>query len=201
MNTGMADAYDLAGRLAAVTSGAADPSVLDGYDRERRAAATAVLAFTDRMTRVASLRSAPARALRNLALPTLTRIPAVRAAITLQVTGLARSPCGTEPSSRSPPQSRGGSHGHGRGRPDRRAGDRTDRAVRPWLDRYIYALLSCVGSGWYERRQWAYGKVKCTGSVGRRCRVGCVSCWSTGCCGELRAAASDPPAAGSDPLV
>jgi 2-polyprenyl-6-methoxyphenol hydroxylase-like FAD-dependent oxidoreductase len=84
MNTGMADAYDLAGRLAAVTSGAADPSVLDGYDRERRAAATAVLAFTDRMTRVASLRSAPARALRNLALPTLTRIPAVRAAITRQ---------------------------------------------------------------------------------------------------------------------
>jgi hypothetical protein len=56
-----------------------------------------VLAFTDRMTRVASLRSAPARALRNLALRTLalrtlTRIPAVRAAITLQVIGLARSP-------------------------------------------------------------------------------------------------------------
>jgi hypothetical protein len=75
-----------------VTSGAADPSVLDGYDRERRVAATAVLAFTDRMTRVASLRSAPARALRNLALRTLTRSPAVRAAITLQVTGLARSP-------------------------------------------------------------------------------------------------------------
>jgi 2-polyprenyl-6-methoxyphenol hydroxylase-like FAD-dependent oxidoreductase len=119
MNTGMADAYDLAGRLAAVTSGAADPSVLDGYDRERRAAATAVLAFTDRMTRVASLRSAPARALRNLGLRTLTRIPAARAAITLQVTGLARSPCGTEPSSRSPPPSPGGSHGHGRGRPDR----------------------------------------------------------------------------------
>ena len=92
MNTGMADAYDLAGRLAAVTSGAADPSVLDGYDQERRAAATAVLAFTDRMTRVASLRSAPARALRNLGLRTLTRIPAARAAITLQVTGLARSP-------------------------------------------------------------------------------------------------------------
>jgi 2-polyprenyl-6-methoxyphenol hydroxylase-like FAD-dependent oxidoreductase len=109
MNTGIADAYDLADRLAAVTAGRADESVLDGYDRERRAAAAAVLAFSDRMTKVASLRSPPGRALRNLALRTLTRIPAIRATITTQVTGLARSPLRRRQHQPSAPTPRPGS--------------------------------------------------------------------------------------------
>jgi 2-polyprenyl-6-methoxyphenol hydroxylase-like FAD-dependent oxidoreductase len=53
MNTGIADAYDLSTRLGAVLTGQADASVLDGYERDRRAAALEVLQFTDRMTRMA----------------------------------------------------------------------------------------------------------------------------------------------------
>src|SRR4029453_3830901 len=53
MNTGIADAYDLATRLGAVLTGQADASVLDGYELHRRAAALEVLRFTDRMTRMA----------------------------------------------------------------------------------------------------------------------------------------------------
>ncbi|MFB9840093.1 FAD-dependent monooxygenase, partial [Actinoallomurus acaciae] len=50
MNTGIADAYDQATRLAAVLTGQAGEEVLDGYEAARRAAALDVLRFTDRMT-------------------------------------------------------------------------------------------------------------------------------------------------------
>jgi len=92
MNTGIADAYDLATRLAAVLTGQASEAVLDGYERDRRPAALEVVTFTDRMTTMATMRSPAARALRDAALAVASRIPAARNLITLWVSGLKRSP-------------------------------------------------------------------------------------------------------------
>lgn len=77
MNTGIQDAAMLARLLAKVLAGEPD-SLLDSYETVRRPIALDVVAFTDRMTRMATLRSAPARTARNTALRLLTRIPAIR---------------------------------------------------------------------------------------------------------------------------
>src|SRR5262249_29615716 len=92
MNTGIADAYDLATRLGVVLTGQADASVLDGYERNRRAAALEVLQFTDRMTRMAMLSNPLARSLRAVAAPAASRIGPIRHAATTWITGLKRSP-------------------------------------------------------------------------------------------------------------
>ncbi|GAA0679413.1 NAD(P)/FAD-dependent oxidoreductase [Kitasatospora atroaurantiaca] len=70
MNTGIQDAYALG---QALISGR-----LDGYEARRRPVARRVVAFTDRMTRIATASSGPARALRNAVLPVLGRVPAFR---------------------------------------------------------------------------------------------------------------------------
>jgi len=70
MNTGIQDAYALG---QALISGR-----LDGYEAGRRPVARRVVAFTDRMTRIATASSGPARALRNTVLPVLGRVPAFR---------------------------------------------------------------------------------------------------------------------------
>jgi 2-polyprenyl-6-methoxyphenol hydroxylase-like FAD-dependent oxidoreductase len=70
MNTGIQDGHALGRALAEGRVG--------DYERLRRPVAERVLAFTDRMTRISTLRSAPARAVRNAVLPVLTRLPAVR---------------------------------------------------------------------------------------------------------------------------
>ncbi|NUS12344.1 MAG: NAD(P)-binding protein [Streptomyces sp.] len=70
MNTGIQDAYALGLALA--------EDRVDGYEALRRPVARRVVDFTDRMTRIATVRRRPARALRNAALPLVTRIPAVR---------------------------------------------------------------------------------------------------------------------------
>jgi 2-polyprenyl-6-methoxyphenol hydroxylase-like FAD-dependent oxidoreductase len=92
MNTGIADAFDLANRLAAVVSGRADESTLDSYERQRRHAALEVLEFTDRMTRIATLTNPVARWLRNAAAGRIVGIGPVRRRITMWITGLGRSP-------------------------------------------------------------------------------------------------------------
>jgi 2-polyprenyl-6-methoxyphenol hydroxylase-like FAD-dependent oxidoreductase len=92
MNTGIADAYDLSTRLGAVLTGQAEASVLDDYERHRRAAALEVLRFTDRMTRVAMLSNPLSRTLRTAAAATAGRTRPIRHMITLSVTGLKRSP-------------------------------------------------------------------------------------------------------------
>ncbi len=92
MNTGIADAYDLATRMAAVLTGQVGESTLDGYERTRRAAALEVLRFTDRMTRAATLRNPVARLIRRVAAGTLGRIPALQHRLTMWITGLERSP-------------------------------------------------------------------------------------------------------------
>ena len=70
MNTGIQDGYALGQALAA-----ADPA---RYEPQRRPVALRVVAFTDRMTRIATTRNPLARTLRNTLLPLLARIPAFR---------------------------------------------------------------------------------------------------------------------------
>jgi len=92
MNTGIADAYDLSTRIAAVLNGSAADEVLDEYERVRRAAALEILRFTDRMTRMAMLRSPVARAGRRAMANTVGRLGPVRRRLAMWVTGLERSP-------------------------------------------------------------------------------------------------------------
>jgi len=95
MNTGIADAFDVATRLAAVLTGQADDHVLDEYDATRRAAALEVLRFTDRMTRMALMRHQLPRTGRWLAAHTLGRSAYMQRRIATWVTGLRRSPLRT----------------------------------------------------------------------------------------------------------
>jgi 2-polyprenyl-6-methoxyphenol hydroxylase-like FAD-dependent oxidoreductase len=78
MNTGIQDAVALGHALAAVLGERAGDSRLDQYERTRRPVAERVVAFTDRMTRMATLRTPRARAVRNAVMRTIGRIPAVR---------------------------------------------------------------------------------------------------------------------------
>lgn len=88
MNTGIQDAALLARLLVRVVAGAPD-ALLDEYETVRRPIALDVVAFTDRMTRMATLQSAPARTARNTALRLLTGIPAVRGKLAYQLAELA----------------------------------------------------------------------------------------------------------------
>ena len=78
MNTGIQDAVALGHALSAVVKGGADEGRLDEYERTRKPVAEKVVAFTDRMTRMATLRSPRARAVRNAGIRVIGRIPAVR---------------------------------------------------------------------------------------------------------------------------
>jgi 2-polyprenyl-6-methoxyphenol hydroxylase-like FAD-dependent oxidoreductase len=78
MNTGIQDAVALGHALAAVVTDDADNSPLQVYERTRRPVAQRVVALTDRMTRVATVRGRRTRALRNALLRTLNRLPAFR---------------------------------------------------------------------------------------------------------------------------
>ena len=66
MNTGIQDAANLAWKLALVHRGQARISLLDSYERERRPVAQGVVSTTDRLTRLATVRSPLARRLRNV---------------------------------------------------------------------------------------------------------------------------------------
>jgi 2-polyprenyl-6-methoxyphenol hydroxylase-like FAD-dependent oxidoreductase len=70
MNTGIQDGYAL-GRAFATDR-------LDDYEAQRRPVAQRVIAFTDRMTRIATARHPAVRRARNTALPLLGRVPAFR---------------------------------------------------------------------------------------------------------------------------
>jgi 2-polyprenyl-6-methoxyphenol hydroxylase-like FAD-dependent oxidoreductase len=86
MNLGIQDAVALAGAVAAVLGGAAD-TVLDDYSDARRPIAQQVVAMTDRLTRLATLPRA-ARPIRNAAIGLAGRIPSVRRALALRLSGL-----------------------------------------------------------------------------------------------------------------
>ena len=80
MNTGIQDGYAL-GR-AFVTG------QLDGYEAQRRPVAQRVVAFTDRMTRIATSRNGAVRGVRNTALPLLGRLPAFRTRLATELAEL-----------------------------------------------------------------------------------------------------------------
>jgi 2-polyprenyl-6-methoxyphenol hydroxylase-like FAD-dependent oxidoreductase len=69
MNTGIQDAANLAWKLALVVRGRAPCSLLDSYERERRPVAKGVVSTTDRLTRLATVRSPLLRRLRNALIP------------------------------------------------------------------------------------------------------------------------------------
>lgn len=91
MNTGIQDAVALGALLADVLLGAAQPTVLDSYERLRRPVAQQVVALTDRITRAATLDGPPAR-LRNLALRAVGSIPPMRRALAMNLSELATVP-------------------------------------------------------------------------------------------------------------
>jgi 2-polyprenyl-6-methoxyphenol hydroxylase-like FAD-dependent oxidoreductase len=82
MNTGIQDAM----ALAAVLSEGKD---LDAYEAQRRPVAAGVVALTDRMTRVATLRNRPLIAVRNTVLPLIGHIPAVRRGLAMNLSELS----------------------------------------------------------------------------------------------------------------
>lgn len=86
MNLGIQDGVALADALAAVLGGAAD-SVLDEYSAARRPIAQQVVEMTDRLTRLATLPRA-ARPIRNVAIGLAGRIPGVRRALAMRLSGL-----------------------------------------------------------------------------------------------------------------
>jgi 2-polyprenyl-6-methoxyphenol hydroxylase-like FAD-dependent oxidoreductase len=86
MNTGMQDAIVLADALAnAISTGNEAP--LEAYEKVRRPIAEQVLAFTDRLTRVATLREG-LRPVRNAALQTLASFPLFRRKLAWRLSGL-----------------------------------------------------------------------------------------------------------------
>lgn len=88
MNTGIQDAVALGRLLVRVAAGEPD-AVLDTYEATRRPVATEVVAFTDRMTRMATLRPRPARLLRNTVLKAVFSLPPMRAKLAYQLSELA----------------------------------------------------------------------------------------------------------------
>ncbi|MEU6564078.1 FAD-dependent oxidoreductase [Nocardia nova] len=88
MNTGIQDAA-LLGTLLARVLGGEPETVLDEYERVRRPIAVGVVEFTDRMTRMATLRPRPARAVRNTVIRTATRLRPVRTALAYRLAELA----------------------------------------------------------------------------------------------------------------
>ena len=88
MNTGIQDAVNLAWKLALVTTGRADESLLDTYHTERHPVAAAVVAATTRGTDVMGSSGAEAH-LRNLGLLVVGHLPAVRRRIMTAMTETA----------------------------------------------------------------------------------------------------------------
>ncbi len=86
MNLGIQDGVALADALARVLGGAAD-SVLDQYSAARRPIAQQVVEMTDRLTKLATLPRA-ARPIRNAAIGVAGRIPRVRRALAMRLSGL-----------------------------------------------------------------------------------------------------------------
>jgi hypothetical protein len=80
MNTGIQDAANLAWKLDAVLGGA-DDSLLDSYQDERHPVGRRVLRQSGLMARGVTLYPRVARALRNLLVPGLLRVPFVRDAV------------------------------------------------------------------------------------------------------------------------
>lgn len=80
MNTGIQDGYALGRAFAA--------HELDAYEDRRRPVAQRVVAFADRMTRIATAHNPAIRGARTIALPVLGRIPAFRTRLATELAEL-----------------------------------------------------------------------------------------------------------------
>ncbi|MES2959563.1 MAG: FAD-dependent oxidoreductase [Pseudomonadota bacterium] len=85
MNAGILDAMSLAGALVKALAGEA--AALDAYGAQRRPVAQQVVAFADRLTRLATAHPA-LRGLRNLMLSGLAKLPVVRRQMAWRLSGL-----------------------------------------------------------------------------------------------------------------
>lgn len=85
MNAGILDAMCLADALTRALAG--HPEALDAYSAERRPIAHQVVAFADFLTRMATVPRG-VRALRNLLLAALSRLPAFRGRLAWRLSGL-----------------------------------------------------------------------------------------------------------------
>lgn len=102
MNTGLVDACVLGRLLAEQVLGRAGEDTLDDYERLRRPAAVEVLALAGRLTSLATMRAAPARWLRNLALRMIDRLPPAKRKLTMNLSGLSRRAAAGELANQSP---------------------------------------------------------------------------------------------------
>jgi len=80
MNTGIQDGYALGQAIAT--------GQLDSYEAQRRPIAERVVAFTDRMTKIATTRSRTVRAVRDAALSALGHVPAFRTRLATELAEL-----------------------------------------------------------------------------------------------------------------
>ncbi len=80
MNTGIQDGYALGRAIA--------NDRLDDYEAQRRPVAQRVVAFTDRMTKIATTRSGVVRGARNIVLPLFGHVPAVRTKLATELAEL-----------------------------------------------------------------------------------------------------------------
>ncbi|CAN7611584.1 FAD-dependent oxidoreductase [Polaromonas sp. LjRoot131] len=85
MNAGILDAISLAGALEEALAGST--TSLDAYAAERQPVARQIVALADRLTRLATVRPA-LRALRNLAMSMMSRLPQIRRRMAWQLSGL-----------------------------------------------------------------------------------------------------------------
>jgi 2-polyprenyl-6-methoxyphenol hydroxylase-like FAD-dependent oxidoreductase len=88
MNTGIQDAVALGHALVEVLAARGNEDALGDYERKRRPVAEHVVAFTDRMTRAATLHSRAARSVRNAAIRLAGSIPVVRRKIAFELAEL-----------------------------------------------------------------------------------------------------------------
>ena len=74
MNTGIQDAFNLAWKLALVVRGISPAQLLGSYHLERHPVASSVINLTDRITRMATVRSSVAQRVRDVVLPMVSGI-------------------------------------------------------------------------------------------------------------------------------
>jgi 2-polyprenyl-6-methoxyphenol hydroxylase-like FAD-dependent oxidoreductase len=101
MNTGLVDAVVL-GELLADAVLNRRPEALDAYESLRRPAAAKVLPLTGRLTRMATMRSAPRRVVRNAILRTLNCLPPFQRKLTMNLSGLSRKELAQVPKQAKP---------------------------------------------------------------------------------------------------
>jgi 2-polyprenyl-6-methoxyphenol hydroxylase-like FAD-dependent oxidoreductase len=90
MNTGLVDALVLAEALVRVVRDGESDVLLDSYAATRRPAAEKVLSLAGKLTRVATIRSTPGRALRNFILRLLNHVAPFKRRLAMNLSGLSR---------------------------------------------------------------------------------------------------------------